>query len=594
MVAVHVAKFGGMLPAIDDRKLPDSAATFSQNVFLYSGALQGLRTPRVLRDDLPVGTTYSYRIPLNMQLSHQIFGDSVWLDFANAQTNVIKAPVFGDTFDRYYWASSTGEPRYNTLARIIADSPSWLLGVPGPEFAPDLVVVGGSGTTVSRAYVYTYVTAYGEESAPSPPAEDTGFVNGSWNLDWDSPPAGDMGVNRNITKVRLYRTITSSAGVATYFRVGEFTLPDLDFDDTLDDVFVSGEPQLESFGWTPPPADIQGFTMMPNGIVAGWRDNELWFSEPYRPHAWPAAYVLVVDYPIVGLGIANQTLVVCTAGNPMTASGVNPAYITTAKLTSFEPCTSRESIISAPEGVYYASSSGLVLVQPGSANNITRDIVNIDRWFELTPDKFKAGRYGVAYYAFGALTGGVFDEEAFETENTFVEVDFTGAQQGLLIDPRDANVAFNKLYSEEPTVGLMNDHWSGELMMIRNDTLYWIDSREIEPEYDVYTWRSKVFHANKKINFSAVKVYFTVPSTTPEQNPTRNNDLDQELQAGQYGLMRVYADGAHVATRELRESGELMRLPSEFKAEYWQIEFEARVSITEFMMGTTVKELQVA
>lgn len=593
MVAVHVNKFGGMLPAIDDRKLPDSAATYSENVFLYSGALQGLRQARELRD-VPIGTTFSYRIPKNMALSHQIYSDSLWMDFANAQTNVVKAPVFGDTFDRYYWASSLDQPRYNTYERIEDDDPSWLLGVPGPEFAPDLVVTGGSGTTVSRAYVYTYVTAYGEESAPSPPAEDTGFINGSWDLDWDLPPADDMGVVRNITHVRVYRTITSDAGVATYFRVAEFALPDVDYSDTLDDVFVSGEPQLESFGWTPPPADLQGFQMMPNGIVAAWRDNELWFSEPYRPHAWPAAYVLTLAYPIVGLGIAGQTLVVCTAGHPMTASGVNPAYITTSTLTSFEPCTSRESIISAPEGVYYASVSGLVLVQPGKADNITREIVNIDRWLNLTPDKFKAARYGVAYYAFGALTGGVFDEETFEVEETFVDVDFSGAQQGVLIDSRDINVAFNALHSDLPVVGVMNDFWSGELMLIKDEKLYWIDSRELTPIYEPYKWKSKIFHSPTKTNFGAIKIYFTIPSTAPALNPVRNTDLVQELEDDQYGLLRIYADNTLVMTWEIRESGELVRPPSGFKAEYWQIEFEARVHITEMHMASSVKELSVA
>lgn len=593
MVAVSIEKFGGMIPALDDRKLPDTAATFSQNVFLYSGALQGIRKARYMRD-VPVGTTRSYRLPNDYATAHQIFNESIWMDFANADTDLIRAPVFGDTYDRYYWASSTGEPRYNTRQRIEDSDPSWLLGVPPPITAPGVIVTGGSGDTVSRAYVYTYVTEYGEESAPSPPEVVTGFINGSWDTDWDAPPAGDMGVDRNITRARLYRTITSDAGVATYFLVVEQLLSDLTYSDTLDDTDISGAGQLETFSWTPPPSDLQGFTMMPNGIVAGWRNNELWFSEPYRPHAWPAAYVLTVSYPIVGLGITGQTLVVCTAGFPMTASGVNPAYITSSTLTTFEPCTSRGSIISAPEGVYYASTSGLVLVQPGQAINITKDMVNIDRWSSLTPNKFKAARYGVAYYAYGALTGGVFDDEAFETEEAFVDIDFSGAQQGVLIDPRDASVAFNALFSPDAIVGVMNDEWSGELMLIHDEQLYWIDSLDTSPEYETYTWRSKIYHTPKKQNFGAMKVYFEVPSTTPAQSAERNNDLVQELQEDQYGLVRVYADKVLVATRELRTSGEMFRLPSQFKAEFWQLELEARVFVSQLQMASTAKELQSA
>lgn len=591
MVAVNITSFGGMVPALDDRKIPDNAATLSQNIFLYDGNLRGMRSPRLLRA-LPPGTTYSYRLPDDYGGASQSNDDNVWLDFINPQTDVVRAPVFGDVYDRYYWASSTALPMYNTRARIAVSSPAWLLGIPVPSAAPGVNVVGGSGATVSRSYVYTYVSAYDEEGAPSDPTLVNGFVNGSWNLTWTSPLPNDMGVDRNITKVRVYRTVTSSGGVATYFLVAEFTLPTLAYSDVLTDAVVSGNAQLETFLWTPPPVDLQGLCAMPNGIIAGWRNNELWFSEPYRPHAWPAAYVLTVPFPIVGLGIVGQTLVVCTTGYPMTASGVNPAYITTSTLTTFEPCTSRESIMSAPEGVYYASPNGLVMVNPGQAANVTRDLITADRWAELTPAKFKAARFAAAYYGYGALTGGVFEADAFEVTETFVDLDITGSQRGVMIDTRDVRVAFNLLASDVSIVGVMNDAWSNDLFLIHDDNLYWIDNKDASPTYDVYKWRSKIFHSPKKQNMGAVKVYFTVPPTTPAQNPVRDNTLVQELDAGQYGLLRIYADDRHILTYELRESGELIRPPSGFKAEWWQLEIEARVEVSQIQLAATVKELQ--
>lgn len=591
MVAVNITSFGGMIPALDDRKIPDNAATLSRNIFLYDGNLKGMRTPRLLRN-VPPGATYSYRLPDDYGGASQSNDDAVWLDFVNAQTDVVRAPVFGDVYDRYYWASSTAMPMYNTRARIAASQPSWLLGVTQPANAPGVNVVGGSGATVSRAYVYTYVSAYGEEGPPSLPTLVTGFINGSWNLTWTSPVPADLGVSRNLTKVRVYRTVTSTGGVATYFLVSEFTLPTLAYSDVLTDAVVSGNAQLESATWSGPPFDLQGLCAMPNGIIAGWRNNELWFSEPYRPHAWPVGYVLTVPFPIVGLGIVGQTLVVCTTGYPMTASGVNPTYITTSTLATFEPCTSRESIMSAPEGVYYASPNGLVLVNPGLATNVTRDLITPDRWAELTPSRFKAARFASAYYGYGALSGGVFDDDSFEITNAFVNLDATGAQRGVIIDARDMRVAFNLLASDINIVGVMNDAWSNDLFLIHSDKLYWIDNKDAQPYFDVYTWRSKIFHSPKKQNFGAMKVYFTVPGTTPAQNPVRNNALDQDLQAGQYGLLRLYADGKHILTYELRTSGELIRPPSGFKAEWWQFEVEARVEISQIQMASTVKELQ--
>lgn len=593
MVAVNINSFGGMIPALDDRKIPDNAATVSRNVFLYDGNLKGMRAPRYLRD-VPTGTTYTYRLPDDYGGASQSNDDNIWLDFVNAQTDVVRAPVFGDTFDRYYWASSTLPPMYNTRARIAASSPAWLLGIPQPSAAPGVAVAGGSGLTISRAYVYTYVSAYGEEGPPSDATVVTGFINGTWNLTWTMPLSTDRGINRNLTTVRVYRTVTSDAGVATYFLVAEFTMPTAAYADVLSDDTVSSHAQLETFSWTEPPSDLQGFCAMPNGIIASWRNNELWFSEPYRPHAWPAAYVLTVPFPIVGLGIVGQTLVVCTTGYPMTASGVNPLYITTSTLTTFEPCTSRESILSAPEGVYYASPNGLVLVNPGQAGVVTRDLITPDKWAEYTPDRFKAARFGAAYYGFGAAFGGVFDDNTFETDNTFVSLDETDARNGVLIDTRDVRVAFNLLSSDVSMLGVMNDAWSNDLFLIHDNQLYWIDNKDSDPEFEVYLWRSKLFHSPKKQNFGAIKVYFTVPSTTPAQAPERNNTLIQELAEDQYGLLRLYADDRLVMTYELRESGELIRPPSGFKAEYWQLEIEARVEVSQLQLASTVKELQGA
>jgi hypothetical protein len=483
---------------------------------------------------------------------------------------------------------------YNTRARIAASQVAWKLGIPAPAAAPGVNVVGGSGATVSRAYVYTYVSSYAEEGPPSDPTLVTGFINGSWNLTWTSPIPADLGIDRNITKVRVYRTVTSSGGVATYFLVAEFTLPTLAYSDVITDAVVSSHSQLESTTWTGPPVDLQGMCAMPNGIIAGWRNNELWFTEPYRPHAWPVGYVLTVPFPIVGLGIVGQTLVVCTTGYPMTASGVNPTYITTSTLSTFEPCTSRESILSAPEGVYYASPNGLVLVNPGLASNVTRDLITPDRWAELTPSRFKAARFGAAYYGYGALSGGVFESNSFEITNAFVDLDATGAQNGVIIDTRDMRVAFNMLKSDVNIVGVMNDAWSNDLFLIHDDHLYWIDNKDLEPTFDVYTWRSKIFHSPIPQNFGAMKIYFTVPGTTPAQNPDRNNTLDQTLQTGQYGLVRLYADDRHVLTYELRTSGELIRPPNGFKAEWWQFEVEARVEISQIQLASTVKELRGA
>jgi hypothetical protein len=69
----------------------------------------------------------------------------------------------------------------------------------------------------------------------------------------------------------------------------------------------------------------------------------------------------------------------------------------------------------------------------------------------------------------------------------------------------------------------------------------------------------------------------------------------QTLAADQYLILRVYArqddDMLLVTTREVRQTGELLRIVSGFKAEEWMFELEGRVLVSNMQVATSVKEL---
>lgn len=576
---------------MDDRLLPDHAAAHAENVWLFSGALQGFPGLRELRDTDIAQAGFVYRIPESYQRPNY-FPGSLWLEFEDPDTNVVHAPVFDDTYDRYYWVSKSIEPKYNTRARIEAGNPPFLLGVSRPGSAPPVSPAGGSsGTLVTRSYVTTWVSAYGEEGPPSNPTVVTGKIDDTWTVTLPTPDPDDLGVDRNLTLVRVYRTITSSAGVATYFLVTEQPIATASYADSAADNAISGNNQLQSFSWTKPPATLEGFCMMPNGILAAWRQNEVWFSEPYRPHAWPVEYVQMVEYDIVGLGVIGQTLVICTVGNPVAATGSTPQSMTLAKLAGFEPCLSRGSIISSPEGVYYASSSGLILVAAGQAQNIIRGIITRDRWNQLTGEGlFRAARIGTSYYGFGSVVQGGFDEAAFDTE-AFSQSDFSGAQQGVFIDPYNERIGFSLLSSDTPVYGVQNDEWSGEVFVLKDGKVYYIEQEDIDFRREVGIWASKKFEAPDINNFSCIQAKFEAPEDFP-LNPVRNTSAVQDLQPDQYGLIRVYADDRLVMTREFREQGEVLRIPSGFKAHFWQFKIEANVKVLSCVLASTPKELK--
>lgn len=589
MVALRLQSFGAMLPAVDRNLLPQNNAELSRNTWVYSGALEGLPTPVEVHTLISPTAKRVFRIPF-ANFGKDNIPDSTWMEFANADTNIITSPTANDSFERIYWVSPSEVPKYNTTARIIAGDPAFLLGVPAPTTAPGGSVAGGTAPTETRAYVYSWVSAYGEEGPPSPPFTLTGNASGTWNMTFSAP--GAAATDRNLTHTRIYRTITGTSGSTTYYLVAQIAIATLAYADTVPTTTVAASSLLQSLFWTPAP-DMDGMISMPNGMIAGFKGNEIYFCEPYRPHAWPPIYNLSVDGDIVGLGVVGQSLIVCTNRSPFVVSGVNPASMTQSKIASVEPCLSRGSIVSTPSGVLYASQNGLVLVVPGQTQVVTQQIVTKDLWLDpqnfLAVDRLRATLLGTTYYCWGIKGDGAFEETAFD-EDAFLFEDFTGAFFGAIIDFSDPRIGYTQLQGAVPHDNCWADEWTGEIMTIREGKVFWLDLARSRPRQP-FLWRSKVFDAPNQRNFAAMRTYFELWPDNPELNPVPNATLVQTLAPDQYGLVRVYCDGVLRFTRELRSSGELMRLPSGFKATYWQIEIEARVRIKSVEIATTAKEL---
>jgi hypothetical protein len=595
MPAEKLDTFGGMVPAVADTLLGDKSAAHSENTWLYSGELRGIAAPDLVRA-CPAGTARVFRIPNNYVDSDHL-DDSTWMEFVDPDTDVVRALVLDDSFGRYYWAAGSHAPKYNTTARIVAASAGFILGVPAPA-KPTLVSSGGTGIAESRAYLTTWVTAYGEEGPASTPVVVNGKVDDTWTLTLTAAATADLGVDRNLTHTNIYRSITAADGTTTFFFVAQIPIATLTYADTALDTVVSANAGIESTDWTGPPADLRGFIAMPNGILAGWRANEIWFCEPYRPHAWPAAYTIVVDYPVIGLGVTNQTLVVCTQAYPVSVSGIHPSTMAQSKSASLEPCMSRGSILSTTEGVYYVSPNGLVFAGMGSVVNITKDLVTKDRWQSLTTvPTLRAARLGTAYFGFGSARAGMFDPASFDT-NSFAQEDFTGAYAGILVDPSNGRIGFNLMSDTTPVSCVFNDPWSGEIFFMREGSLYRLNLSLADPTRRVYKWRSKKFQMPRVMNIGAVRAYWRVPGAVMATGaaPAITAAVEfPELPVGApLGVIRFYADDKLVSTKNLVTSGAIIRPPSGFKADFWQIEFETYLDILSVQFGTTVKALSGA
>jgi hypothetical protein len=176
------------------------------------------------------------------------------------------------------------------------------------------------------------------------------------------------------------------------------------YSDTIAAASLPGD-ALNSLAWLPPPVNLQGLVNMPNGMMAGFVGNQVYFCEPYYPHAWPIAYALSVEYQIVGLGVFGSSLVVCTQGKPYIISGIHPSSMSQEKQPLLEPCMSLRSITQDQYGVLYASPNGLVAIGPGVADVITKPLYNRTDWQVLDPSTMIATMYAGNYISLYGSAG---------------------------------------------------------------------------------------------------------------------------------------------------------------------------------------------
>ena len=211
-----------MVPILDDRALPDQFASNSENVALYSQILQGFAIPRRVYTLAKPTTKFVFRIP-NSYTDIELYDPSFWMEFDHPDTSVIHTPTVEDRFDRYYWVEPGKPPQYNTADRIRSHLPPYILGIPAPAVKPGVTSSGGTSTvSVGRTYLYTWASAYGEEGQPSPVTTHNGLEDDIWHLTF-TLPTGTQLADRDLVTTNIYRTVTSTNGVATYFLVNQDT-----------------------------------------------------------------------------------------------------------------------------------------------------------------------------------------------------------------------------------------------------------------------------------------------------------------------------------------------------------------------------------
>ena len=123
--------------------------------------------------------------------------------------------------------------------------------------------------------------------------------------------------------------------VAVYQRVAEISIATATYKDTIDGSKLGRT--LTTLIYEPPPPDLQGISELANGVYVAFRANEVLFSQPYQPWAWPTDYRYTVANKVVALGVDGVNVVAVTEGRPGVFSGVHPAAVSQSEMPEEQP-----------------------------------------------------------------------------------------------------------------------------------------------------------------------------------------------------------------------------------------------------------------
>lgn len=601
MAGLKIMTSGGYVPRVAPHLLNDNEAQKALNAKLYSGVLKSWRKPASIspRVITPAGTETIYK-------GLEADGDDAWYSWTS-DVDVASSPLeSASPMMIYYTGDGVPKKTNSTLAGAsTGGSPAdWYhMGVPAPAAAPTVSRTGTGASPETRIYVYTYINVFGdveEESAPSPVSAevlcgsgDTVTVSG-----FSTAPTSHL----NITKRRIYRSVSGTTATTFQF-VTEIPLATTSF---TDNVLATGlGEQLATLDWTVPPEDLKGIKALPNGFLAGYSDEMVYFSEPGAPHAWPMKYAVSVGQKIMGLGVFGQSIAVMTKGFPYVISGLFPETMSAEKLTLFEPCVSKQSITSDQSGVTYASPNGLVAIGQGRADLITRNVMLRDDFERFNPHSLKSVFYAGKYFGFYTNGYDALDKGAFILDSNIAATPLT-----------TTSVFTDAVFVDIDTANLY--------LVIDNEIKQW------EGDYYntiPYEWLSKEFVLTAPVNMGAIEVAADFSNIAEGQlleeeiaaiiaanqalfaeNATLggafnevqfnanlfNDSILQYIPVivdDRYLLVSVYCDKKLVHVNSYSKNG-VFRMPSGFKGQRFEVKINGNIELKYIKMAETVSELK--
>jgi len=406
------------------------------------------------------------------------------------------------------------------------------------------------------SYVYTFVSAYGEEGPPSA-ASTVVTTDDNQTVNLSDLQTSTSKSNSNLFKKRIYRSNTGSNTTNFQF-VTELALSATTFVDTsnndelaeiIPSTFHIGPPDDDTALY--PDGPMKGLLSIPNGVFAGFTGKRICFSEPFLPHAWPVAYRITLEEEIVSIAAASNGIIVATKGTPYLVIGTDPQSMTPLRLEIGQACLNKRSMVDMGPYVMYAGPDGLIAAEGSNAQIITEA--------QLTPEQWQAtyypstitgflweGRY-VGFYSTGSGFGGfIYDPRA--GANSLVDLDASALIRGGFTDPDDSQlylIIANRIKKFQGSSTGLTYNWKSKEFVTPKPTSMGFAKVEAE----TYPVRIKVYGDGSVIYNAVIATSgnaFSVTGTTPNFSTTSITEPIVRLPASVHKTFAIEVEGATV------------------------------------------------
>lgn len=416
----------------------------------------------------------------------------------------------------------------------------------------------------------------------------------------------DVGETADTSGTLFHDVSESISNTARYWGESDYNFTD-DFSISGLSFIVSSE------DYDPPPVTMQGLKTSYNNILVGFFDNQLCFSFPDKPHAWPEKYRMTFESDIVSVQPHSGSIIVLTKEYPYIVSGNDPATMVSSRINTLYPCLSKRSVVNMGYGIVWATHGGLAtFAQSTGIDLITKFVHDWDTWSEGLDVSTLVGHYYNGKY-FGSHSAGSFIFESDDKVGGFF-------------------VTIVKTFS-----AAFNNSITGAMFYTGNsagDILEWDATTEV---FSTLEWKSKTITTADYVNLGAARVIadYVTPSAENTNVTNYNNSvpasnsaiwaksiqlgpingptdyIDNGTRVSNIGTLNAFPLALDVQTRNLKEirgilpvtftlfadkvsifqttvsSSDIFRLPTGYRSDTFEVSVSGSARIRAIHIGET-------